>query len=117
MFSPSIIKPEKIQKAPLSGANFESSREYEEVLRCIARYRKVLRNEFADLAKKGQQITIDVIKYWIGRVLKSSGLQLKEESWPVILQFAKKDGVIDYKLLLESFKERANLINSHPVAN
>jgi hypothetical protein len=36
----------------------------------------------------------------------ASGLKVKEEYWPLLLKFAERDGVIDYKFLLEIYRGR-----------
>jgi len=48
-------------------------------------------------------------------VLKNNGLSIKPEIWPVLFRFAEKDGTVDYKLLLEVFKQRIQKIDSYPV--
>jgi hypothetical protein len=39
-------------------------------------------------------------------MLRNSGVTIKEEAWPVLIKFTEKDGVIDYKFLLDVYKER-----------
>ena len=46
-------------------------------------------------------------------MLRSSGQSIKEEGWPILLKFAEKNGNIDYKFLLEVYKDRIAKIDSH----
>jgi len=48
-------------------------------------------------------------------MLSNSGHKLKEEAWPILLKFAERNGLIDYKFMLEVYKERIKRIDSHPV--
>lgn len=50
-------------------------------------------------------------------MLRNSGITVKEEGWPVLLKFALKDGIIDYKFLLDVYKERIKAIDTHPKFN
>ena len=47
-------------------------------------------------------------------MLRNSGIQVKPEGWPILIRFAEKDRIIDYKFLLEVYKERTKRIDSHP---
>lgn len=112
-----LVKTEKLNRQASirnSLSQWESSKQYEEFLRCIGRNRKILGQEFGDLTKLGQPITVDVIKFYIGRVLRKNGLNVDEEFWPYLVNFAIKDGVVDYKFLLERFKERAHVLTAFP---
>ena len=48
-------------------------------------------------------------------MLRNSGVFIKEEAWPMLIKFAEKDGIVDYKFLLEVYKERIKRIDSHPI--
>lgn len=48
-------------------------------------------------------------------MLRNSGVTVREDGWPVLLKFAEKDGIIDYKFLLEVYKERIKRIDTHPI--
>jgi len=50
-------------------------------------------------------------------LLRQNGVKIQEEYWPYLLKVAERDAVVDYKFLLEVFKERAHLLVSHPKAN
>ena len=48
-------------------------------------------------------------------MLKSSGVYVKAEVWQMLIKFAEKEGIVDYKFLLESYKDRTKRIDSHPI--
>lgn len=50
----------------------------------------------------------------IEKMLRNSAIEVKESGWPVLLKFAEKDGIIDYKFLLDVYKERIKAIDTHP---
>ena len=49
-------------------------------------------------------------------MLRNSGVCVREDGWPILLKFAEKDGIIDYKFLLEVYKERIKRIDTHPIS-
>lgn len=93
---------------------WEASKEYDKVILAIGRNRKYLLDHFQSLSSRHTPITYDVAKNVIEFMLRNSGLSVKEEGWPVLIKFAEKDGIIDYKLLLDIYKERIKKIDSHP---
>ncbi len=44
-------------------------------------------------------------------MLRNGGVEVKEEYWPVLIKFAEKDGVLDYKNLLDVYKNRIRVID------
>ena len=98
----------------LNVSAWECSKEYENVLKNIGKNRKLLINLFDELSSKQVTITSEKAKEVISGVLENSDIQLSAEKWPYMLKFAEKDGVVDYKFLLEVFKERLYLLNAHP---
>lgn len=38
------------------------------------------------------------------------GLEVDEECYPLFIKFAERDGVVDYKFMLEVYKERMGRI-------
>lgn len=49
-------------------------------------------------------------------MLSNVGLKLSDDLWPVLIKFAEKNGSIDYKFLLEVYKDRIKKIDAHPLA-
>ena len=101
-------------KKSLNVSTWECSQEYEKVLKIIGRNRKGLITAFEDLKKQG--ITIDArrVKEIVGGLLESTSLKLNDDQWFYLYKFAEKDGVVDYKHMLDVFKERLYLLSAHP---
>lgn len=83
-------------------------------MKCIGRNRKILISSFKDIASTGKPITVDVVKGIVDQVLRSNNLKVDEGFWPYLLKFAEKDGIVDYKFMLEVFRERTQALNKHP---
>jgi hypothetical protein len=47
-------------------------------------------------------------------MFQSLGLRIDSSCYPLLLRFAEKDGVIDYKFMLDVYKERAGRIDGQP---
>lgn len=101
-------------KKSLNVSTWECSQEYEKVLKIIGKHRKGLTTAFENLRQQG--ITIDAarVKETVGELLNSSGLKLDDDQWYYLYKFAEKDGVVDFKYMLEVFKERLYLLSAHP---
>ena len=59
-----------------------------------------------NLEKKGVPIDFTKAKEVITKVLSASGINVQEEHWPLLLKFAEREGLIDYKFLLEIYRGR-----------
>ena len=95
-------------------SKWETTKQYDQIVKTIARNRKHLTDTFANVVKKGQVITFDKAKEIIGELLRSVGLYVPEEFWPYLLKFSQREGAIDYKFMLEVYKERVGRVDSHP---
>ena len=47
-------------------------------------------------------------------MLMHSGILVEESRWPVLINFAEKNGSIDFKFMLDVYKQRIQKIDSHP---
>jgi len=101
----------------LNVSGWECSKEYEKVLKTVGKNRKQLINTFDTLKNSGTTITFEKAKEVVGDMLEKEGIHLTSEKWPYLLKFAEKDEAIDYKILLEVFKERLYLLSAHPKVN
>ena len=101
-------------KKSLNVSTWECSQEYEKVLKVIGKNRKGLTMAFEDLKKKGVAIDAGKIKEIVGGLLETTGLKLNDDQWFYLYKFAEKDGVVDYKHMLDVFKERLYLLSAHP---
>eukprot|EP00825_Cyclidium_porcatum_P013302 TRINITY_DN1701_c0_g3_i2.p1 TRINITY_DN1701_c0_g3~~TRINITY_DN1701_c0_g3_i2.p1 ORF type:complete len:627 (+),score=122.35 TRINITY_DN1701_c0_g3_i2:88-1968(+) len=94
--------------------NWEASKEYDKVIMAIGRNRKYLIDQFQSLTQRNIPANYENAKNIIENMLRNCGLTIKEEGWPVLIKFAEKDGIIDYKLMFDIYKERIKKIDSHP---
>jgi hypothetical protein len=94
---------------------WEASKDFDKVLTAIGRNRRFLLEIFGALQKSSTPITYEVARGIVEQMLRNSGITVQEECWPVLLKFAERDGLIDYRFLLEVYKERIRRIDTHPI--
>lgn len=87
----------------------ESSKKYDKIMHVVGRNRKYLLNLFTELNKR-ETITYQKTKEIMQRLLKNVGLEVEEDCYPLLIKFAERDGVVDYKFMLEVYKERMGRI-------
>jgi len=97
-------------------SEWECTKEYEDVMKIIGRNRKILISSFSDMSKV-TPVTFEKVRDILIDLLRNNGVTIKEEYWPYLLKVAERDGVVDYKFLLEVFKERSQLLVAHPKAS
>jgi hypothetical protein len=95
-------------------SEFEILPEYDKIVAVIARNRKFLLEEFGKVNKRGIRITFEIAKKVVGAMLRSNGFSFQDKFWPLLLKFAEKEGTIDYKFMLDVYKERVSKTNTHP---
>lgn len=98
----------------LVSSKWETTKQYDQIVKTISRNRKFLTETFAALEKREKRISFEKAKEVISELLRSVGLYVPEEFWPYLLKFAQREGAIDYKFMLEVYKERINRVDSHP---
>lgn len=83
---------------------------------CIGRNRKLIYNTFCNLNQRRILITYDIAKKVIKETINNADVLMQEKNWPILLKFAeKKDGLIDYKLLVDVYRDRALKLASPPI--
>lgn len=60
--------------------------------------------------RKGEKVNKQIAIQVIDNVLRGLGFRVEERWWPYILKFAEREGIIDYKFLLEVYKGKWNKI-------
>ncbi|CAD8157187.1 unnamed protein product [Paramecium pentaurelia] len=81
---------------------WESSKEFDKTINAIGKNRKYLLEIFKHLTQNGQiPLTEDHIKQEMDKMLRSQGIVVRDEQWPQLISWSKKNGRIDYKFLLE----------------
>lgn len=87
---------------------------FEQALGVIARNRKLLLDKFKLEHKRSPNVTCDAAKEIIGEVLQLSGIRLSDKNFQQLIQFAEKNGIVDYRFLMEVFKQRNQQTISAP---
>ncbi|CAD8159524.1 unnamed protein product [Paramecium octaurelia] len=94
---------------------WESSKEFDKTINAIGKNRKYLLEIFKHLTSNGQiPLTEDRIKQEMDKMLRSQGIVVRDEQWPQLISWSKKNGRIDYKFLLEVYKDRLNGMDTQP---
>nr|QBH22546.1 EF hand family protein [Philasterides dicentrarchi] len=108
-----MVSPQEKYESMRLG-QWESSKEFDKILTAIGRNRKFLLDIFQSYQNMKKPITYQMAKAVIEQMLRNGGIEVKDDGWPVLLKFAEKDGIIDYKFLLDVYKERIKAIDTHP---
>ena len=95
------------------GQDWQDSRAFEEIARIIGKNRKMLLLTFEASSRDGK-VTYQSAKDVLSTVLKD--MSLTEEQWRQIVRPAERDGQVDFKQLLDIYKERASTKDLHPRA-
>jgi Ca2+-binding EF-hand superfamily protein len=90
---------------------WEGSKEFDSISHMFARHRKVLLLTFEAMNKEGR-VSYQQARNVLGSVLKQANLS--EDQWQRLIRIAEKDGVIDYRLLLDIYKDRSTVRQMHP---
>jgi hypothetical protein len=93
------------------GVNWEDSKDFDEITKVIARNRKLLLITFDAMGKNGR-IAVNHAKDVLGSVLRQN--KVTDEVLNKILGVAIREGAVDYKLLLDIYKDRALTKQWHP---
>lgn len=72
----------------------------------IGRNRKVLLDKFKNEHKLMANITYEKAKSILNSVLEQSNIYLSEKNFSCLIKFAEKNGIIDYRFMMEVFKQR-----------
>ena len=105
---------------------WERTDQYDSVIKIIGKNRKLLNQQFKEAAhsEEAKELNQNVaepqflhphqVKNTIDNLLRQYGIVVGEANWNVLLDFAQKKNIIDYKVLLQVFKQRLFNLESHP---
>lgn len=116
----STFKSQELQKTTLQSTqvyddfNYKVHNIYDDVCLLISKHRKGLLLTFEAMSGTGK-VTINEAKTVLSNILK--GIKLTEQLWTQVLRVAIKDSRIDYKFLLDVYKDRALTKQMHPKMN
>ena len=91
--------------------SWEDSKQYEEICRLIARNRKVLLDMF-DQVGRGGKVEFEKAKDVLVSVFEK--IKLGEEQWRKVLGVALKEGLVDYRMFVDVYKQRCTSAQQHP---
>ncbi|KAM3134464.1 hypothetical protein pb186bvf_013430 [Paramecium bursaria] len=99
----------------LDNGLWESSKEFDKTIFAVGKNRKYLLDIFKAMSQNGSiPLSDDIIKGEIDRMLRQQGIVIREEQWAQLIAWSKKNGRIDYKFLLEVYKDRINGMDTQP---
>lgn len=90
---------------------WEGSKEFDTISHLFARHRKVLLLTFEAMNKEGK-VSYQQARNVLGSVLKQTSLS--EEQWQRLIRIAEREGQIDYRMLLDIYKDRSTVRQMHP---
>lgn len=90
---------------------WEDSKQYEDICNKISKNRKLLLDTFEQVGRSGKA-EYTKAKEVIGTALKD--LQISEEQWRKIIGVACRDNLVDYRSLLDIYKQRCTSAQMHP---
>eukprot|EP01017_Pseudomicrothorax_dubius_P017796 TRINITY_DN19954_c0_g1_i2.p1 TRINITY_DN19954_c0_g1~~TRINITY_DN19954_c0_g1_i2.p1 ORF type:complete len:182 (-),score=56.51 TRINITY_DN19954_c0_g1_i2:519-1064(-) len=105
-------KPNEDQQRKTS--EFESSKEFDRVMRVFGKNRKFLEGAFREMRSQSAEFSFERVRAVLADVLWKEYIELTGEQWSSLLRFAEKEGFINTKLMLEVFKDRLAQIQALP---
>jgi hypothetical protein len=93
---------------------FERTIKFDNIVKIISRNRRFLLHQFTEIALCRLPINFERVKAVLCNLLGTSGIVLDAKFWPLLISFAEKDGRVDFKYMLDRYKERTTMINLHP---
>lgn len=95
-------------------SDWESSKNYDDVMSVIGRNRKLIMNKFLNLEQRKVVITYEVAKNVVKELLDNAKVKVSDNRWPLLLKFAEVDGVIQVKTLMEVYRDRVQRLMNIP---
>ena len=93
---------------------FERTKQFDNIVKIIAKNRRFLLQQFNELYHRRVPLNFETAKGVLDNLLGINGVKLDSKFWPLLIGFAEKDGRVDYKYLLDRYKERTSKVNLHP---
>ena len=101
----------KINFIILKKGKFQHQKKLENISNLIGKNRKIINLKFEKITKNNENINfLDAVKV-LEDVLS---IKMDTNEWLKILNFAIKDNFLDYKFMMDVFKNRLIDVNSHP---
>lgn len=91
--------------------SWEDSKQYDEICKLISKNRKILQDTF-DQVGRGGRVEYEKSKEVLSTIL--NGIRLNEEQWRKLVGVASRDGFVDYRTMLDIYKQRYTSSQQHP---
>ena len=91
--------------------NWEDTQDFDKVCAAVGRNRKLILLAFEAMSRDSK-VTYEKAKEVLSMALRD--YRLSEEQWRKLLRVADRGGMVDYRFLLDIYKERATLKVLHP---
>lgn len=85
-------------------------------MKAIGRNRKLIFGKFMNLEQRKVKVTFETAKEILKEVVTNCKLKVDDKNWPTLISFADKDGKVDYRLLLDVYRQRVQKIMDAPRA-
>ena len=70
-------------------------------------------NIFNEINKK-EPVTYNIVKAILEKLLRNIGITIDDNCYPLLIKFAERDGIVDFRFMLEVYKERTGRISLQP---
>ena len=94
--------------------DWENTKNYDEVMVTIGRSRKLIFSKFLNLEQRKVKITYEVARDVLKEILGYCKIKVEDKNWPVLILFAERDGIIDFRMLLDVYRQRVNKLLDAP---
>jgi hypothetical protein len=91
-----------------------ATEEYENLLVFLGKNRKAILEGCHKMEVIPGSVTVATARKILGDLFSHANISIPEQVWPLLTKFAEKDGKIDYRFLVEVYKERVDAILGHP---
>ena len=100
----------------INKASWESSDLYDKMVNFVGKNKSLFMERFREEGKAfGDHIPLQRAKEVFCDILTKSNVKFNEENIGQIMHFAQRSGYIDYRFLLENFRNRHRALVSHPL--
>lgn len=104
---------------------WEKTYQYDDVIKLIAKNRKLLKLRFKALCQQPENRGLNdnqsykflregTVKMVLKEFLEHHKITIQECYWPVLVNFAQKKDIIDFKMLLSVYRQRCDEIQQPP---
>jgi hypothetical protein len=99
-------------------SSYELSEDFDRVINTINKNRKYIADQLSAIESRGQKMDFKTVKDFLSNFLRSQRISVDAKIWSMLISFAQKDDQrIDYRYMLDRYKERTTNMNTYPLLN